>query len=160
AEEREKATGRRGLGAAGGFLLAAEAALATIDMGNPAANAANRASLMSVDAASHSVSGPMTHGEDSFLLSQKSERAAQCDLIRCIFGNPLNPASLDLNSLPSTVKKIAQTIYDERQFENLPILADALEDAGCDNADILSHCRSPGPHVRGCWLVDLILEKK
>ena len=58
------------------------------------------------------------------------------------------------------VVKIAQGIYDERAFDRLPILADALEDAGCDNADILAHLRSPGPHVRGCWAVDLILGKK
>jgi hypothetical protein len=49
--------------------------------------------------------------------------------------------------------------YDERAFERLPILADALMDAGCDNADILAHCRGPGPHERGCWAVDLILGK-
>ena len=56
--------------------------------------------------------------------------------------------------------KLAQGIYEERAFDRLPILADALEDAGCDNADILSHCRGPGPHARGCWVVDLLLGKK
>jgi hypothetical protein len=59
----------------------------------------------------------------------------------------------------STVPKIAQTIYDDRHFQDLPILADALEKAGCSSADILNHCRSEGPHVRGCWVVDLILGK-
>ena len=49
------------------------------------------------------------------------------------------------------------TALEERAFDRLPILADALEDAGCDNADILNHCRSAGPHVRGCWVVDLVL---
>jgi hypothetical protein len=58
-----------------------------------------------------------------------------------------------------TVIKIAQAIYNERAFERLPILADALEDAGCDNADILRHCREPGEHMRGCWVVDLLLGK-
>jgi hypothetical protein len=48
------------------------------------------------------------------------------------------------------------TIYGERAFDRLPILADALEEAGCDNADILSHCQGPGAHVRGCWVVDLV----
>jgi hypothetical protein len=48
---------------------------------------------------------------------------------------------------------------EERAFERLPILADALQDAGCENADILDHCRGPGPHARGCWVVDLILDK-
>jgi hypothetical protein len=58
-----------------------------------------------------------------------------------------------------TVLKIAQAIYEDRTFDRLPILADALEEAGCDNADILDHCRGPGPHVRGCWVVDLLLGK-
>jgi hypothetical protein len=59
----------------------------------------------------------------------------------------------------STVPRLAQTIYDERNFGLLPILADALEAAGCTNEDILRHCREPGEHVRGCWVVDLLLGK-
>ena len=54
---------------------------------------------------------------------------------------------------------IARHIYDDRAFHDLPILADALEDAGCADAAILDHCRGPGPHVRGCWAVDLLLGK-
>ncbi len=61
--------------------------------------------------------------------------------------------------LTANVQAVAQAIYDERAFDRLPILADALEDAGCDNADILNHCRQPGEHVRGCWAVDLVLQK-
>jgi hypothetical protein len=57
------------------------------------------------------------------------------------------------------VPKLAQAIYDDRVFDRLPILADALEEAGCTNADILNHCRRPGEHVRGCWVVDLLLGK-
>jgi hypothetical protein len=57
------------------------------------------------------------------------------------------------------VQKLAKSIYDDRAFDHLPILADALEDAGCTDAAILEHCRGPGPHVRGCWVVDLILGK-
>jgi hypothetical protein len=56
--------------------------------------------------------------------------------------------------------RVAKAIYQSRAFQDMPILADALEDAGCDNADILAHCRRPGPHVRGCWVVDLILGKE
>jgi hypothetical protein len=70
----------------------------------------------------------------------------------------INPNWLTWND--GTVGRIAQAIYDERAFDRLPILADALEDAGCDNADILNHCRQPGVHVRGCWVVDLLLEKE
>jgi hypothetical protein len=62
--------------------------------------------------------------------------------------------------LTSNVTALAQSIYDERAFDRLPILANALEDAGCDNADILNHCRQPGEHVRGCWVVDLLLGKE
>jgi hypothetical protein len=58
-----------------------------------------------------------------------------------------------------SIPKLAQSIYTDRAFDRLPILADALEEAGCDNADILEHCRSGGEHVRGCWVLDLILRK-
>jgi hypothetical protein len=58
-----------------------------------------------------------------------------------------------------TVVKLAQSIYDGRRFDDLPILADALEEAGCNDEEILAHCRGPGPHVRGCWVVDLLLGK-
>ena len=59
-----------------------------------------------------------------------------------------------------TVLKLAQTINADRAFDRLPILADALEEAGCTDADMLQHCRGPGPHVRGCWVVDLLLGKE
>ncbi|HUR53438.1 MAG TPA: hypothetical protein VMZ71_04880 [Gemmataceae bacterium] len=54
---------------------------------------------------------------------------------------------------------LANGIYEERAFDRLPILADALQDAGCDNDGILTHCRGDGAHVRGCWVVDLLLGK-
>jgi hypothetical protein len=59
----------------------------------------------------------------------------------------------------NTVTRLAESIVTDRAFDRLPILADALEDAGCDNADILAHCRGGGEHVRGCWVVDLVLSK-
>ena len=68
-----------------------------------------------------------------------------------------HPSWLSWND--GTIPKLAQAIYDDRAFDRLPILADALEEAGCDNADILNHCRQPGEHVRGCWVVDLLLNK-
>ncbi|MBL8798455.1 MAG: hypothetical protein JNM56_31460 [Planctomycetia bacterium] len=83
----------------------------------------------------------------------------QLRLLRDIFGNPFRPVAVEPTWLTSTVASLAQAIYDERAFDRLPILADALEDAGCDNADILNHCRQPGEHVRGCWCVDLVLGK-
>jgi hypothetical protein len=77
-----------------------------------------------------------------------------------IFGNPFRPVTIDRTCLTSTVTNLAQAIYDERSYERMPILADALEDAGCTNQDILAHCRKPGEHVRGCWVVDLLLGKE
>jgi hypothetical protein len=79
--------------------------------------------------------------------------------LRDIFGNPFRPVIADPRWLTSNVTDLARTIYDERAFDRLPILADALMDAGCADEAILSHCRSEGPHVRGCWVVDLVLGK-
>ena len=66
---------------------------------------------------------------------------------------------MDPQWLTSTVVAVAQGIYVDRAFNRLPILADALQDVGCEHAKILTHCRGPGPHVRGCWVVDLVLGK-
>jgi hypothetical protein len=93
---------------------------------------------------------------------REAESRWQADVVRCVFGNPFHKESLDPSWLAwndGTVVKLAQGIYDEQAFDRLPILADALEEAGCANADILGHCRQPGPHVRGCWVVDLVLGK-
>ncbi|VTS01017.1 Uncharacterized protein OS=Sorangium cellulosum (strain So ce56) GN=sce5710 PE=4 SV=1 [Gemmata massiliana] len=60
----------------------------------------------------------------------------------------------------STVLALASQMYESRDFGAIPILGDALQDAGCDNAEVLDHCRGPGPHVRGCWVVDLVLNKE
>jgi len=86
-----------------------------------------------------------------------------CDLIRELFGNPFRPIAVNPSWLmwnDGTVIKLAQGIYNDLAFDRLPILADALEEAGCNNAHILAHCRQPGEHVRGCWVVDLILGKE
>jgi hypothetical protein len=84
-------------------------------------------------------------------------------LLRDILGNPFCPRVIDPHWLTwndGTVAKLAENIYAERTFDRLPILADALEEAGCTDADILGHCRSDGPHARGCWVIDLLLGKK
>ena len=93
----------------------------------------------------------------------EEEALRQTGLLRCICGNPFRPVSLDPSWLACnnrTVIKLAESIYDDRAFERLPVLADALEEGGCHDAEILGHCRSSGPHVRGCWVVDLILGKE
>jgi hypothetical protein len=84
---------------------------------------------------------------------------AQSNLLREIFGNPFRSISLDPAWLTSKVVRLAQSIYDDRAFERLPALADALEEAGSYDPDKLSHCRGPELHVRGCWVLDLILGK-
>jgi hypothetical protein len=109
------------------------------------------------------------------LVRRQSRTAAR---VRDVVGNPFSVA-LDLHHLPlfsagftslwlsSTVTSLAQAIYDDRQlpsglFDNqrMGVLADALEEAGCDNADILGHLRGGGEHVRGCWAIDLLLGKE
>jgi hypothetical protein len=86
--------------------------------------------------------------------------ASAVPIIRDIFGNPFRLVALDPGWRTPKVMAVAQATYDERAFDRLTVLADALDEAGCDNADILAHCRGPGPHVRGCWALDLILERQ
>jgi hypothetical protein len=84
------------------------------------------------------------------------------DLIRCITGNPCRPLAADPSWLSwdgGTVVKLAEAIYQGRAFDRLPVLADALQDAGCQDDTILDHCRHPGPHARGCWVVDVLTER-
>jgi hypothetical protein len=83
----------------------------------------------------------------------------QCRLIYDIFGNPFRPVPFSPEWRTETAVALAAQMYESRDFSAMPILADALQDAGCENGDILDHCRGPGPHVRGCWVVDLILGK-
>jgi hypothetical protein len=88
------------------------------------------------------------------------EKKAQGTLLRDVLGNPFRPITLDTAWLTPTVKDLAQSIYTERTFDQMPLMANELEKAGCANQEILDHCRGPGTHVKGCWLVDLILRKE
>ncbi|MBY0232978.1 MAG: hypothetical protein K2W96_27165 [Gemmataceae bacterium] len=88
----------------------------------------------------------------------------EADLLRCLAGNPFAKAAPAC--FGDLVLSLAQTAYEERDLPSghldntrLAVLSDALEEAGCDDAEILSHLRSPGPHVRGCWALDLVLGK-
>ncbi len=81
------------------------------------------------------------------------------DLVRDIFGNPFRPITINPSWLIPTVVALATDIYEQKAFDRMPILADALQDAKCDNEDILNHCRQPGEHCRGCWALDLLLGK-
>jgi hypothetical protein len=82
-----------------------------------------------------------------------------CDLLRDIFGNPFRPVDFSPEWRTDTVVSLARGMYDSRDFTAMPILADALQDAGCENEVILEHCRGTAPHVRGCWVADLLLER-
>jgi hypothetical protein len=98
--------------------------------------------------------------------AMNEEARSQCEMIRDVFGDPFRPVTLDRAWLTPTVASLAQAAYDERSLpsgelepDRLTVLADALEEAGCTDDALLSHLRGPGPHVRGCWAVDLILGK-
>jgi hypothetical protein len=83
-----------------------------------------------------------------------------CRLMREIFCSQSGPPQSKPCWLTSTVLTLANGIYQEKAFDRMPILAHALQDAGCDNEVILQHCRGPGPHIRGCFVVDRILGKE
>jgi len=100
-------------------------------------------------------------GEDEFL------RVFSPVLLRCVVGNPFRPVTINPAWLTRTVTGLAQAAYEERIMPSgeldparLAVLSDALEEAGCDNEEMLTHLRSLGPHVCGCWPLDLILGKK
>lgn len=89
------------------------------------------------------------------------EQGIQCNLVRDIFGNPFHPVTFSSEWHTDTVVSLARQIYESRDFSAMPILADALQDAGCDNDEILEHCRDASQvHIRGCWVVDLVLGKE
>lgn len=80
-------------------------------------------------------------------------------LFHDIFHNPFRPAAFSPAWQTQAAVGIASQMYEARDFANMPVLADALQDAGCDSPEIFDHCRGAGPHVRGCWVVDLVLGK-
>jgi hypothetical protein len=91
-----------------------------------------------------------------------AERDRPCRLAREVFGNPFHPPALDpvwSAWQGGLLRQLARGIYEERAFDRLPVLGDALEEAGCADEQVLAHCRVPAEHVRGCWVVDLALGK-
>jgi hypothetical protein len=126
-----------------------------------AANAASRCTLPLADAAGASRHVLAAVNLHAGYAARDDETIDQCVLLRDIVGNPFREVVFDPSWLRwrnGTLPSMARGIYEECRFEELPILADALEDAGCDHADILDHCRKEGPHVRGCWVIDLLLD--
>jgi hypothetical protein len=105
--------------------------------------------------------GAATTSQDCY--AAKNVARDQCHLLRCIFGNPfslvcINPAWLTWHD--DLLVSMAQRIYNSSDFSDMPVLADALEEAGCADADLLAHLRGPGPHARGCFALDLLLGKQ
>ena len=126
-----------------------------------AANCATHhdAAFAAMNAAAY-VSAAAVTGQDTL----SDSREAVCDLLREILGPlPFHPITCDpiwLSWHDGLVLSMAQRMYDSRDFSDMPVLADALEEAGCEDQDILGHCRSGGEHVRGCWVIDALLGKK
>lgn len=122
---------------------------------NHTGRAPGKAALASARAAGD-VPWPAT-GE--FHRGHPDELANQAELLRDLFGNPFRSVGLEPEWLTGTVLALARGIYAEPAFDRLPILADALQDAGCDEEELLAHCREPREHARGCWVVDMLLGK-
>lgn len=92
---------------------------------------------------------------------QAVRRAWGKRIVLCIWGLlPFHLVTIDPGWLTPTVMRLVEAIYEDRAFDRMPGLADALEESGCTNPDILNHCRQPGEHVRGCWVVDALLGKQ
>jgi hypothetical protein len=133
------------------------AAYAALNTTRPAFQAADCCSANAASAVFHAATDS---GAPSSAAARDAEHAAQCRLLRELFTPLVCPVRLDGSVLAwenGTVGKMARTLYEERAFDQLPALADALEDAGCADAEILDHCRAREPHVRGCWVLDMLL---
>jgi hypothetical protein len=115
--------------------------------------------LVSVDGDS-AVLGELDAFAADMFIQDELEWARLGDFARDIFGNPFRPVTFSPAWRTSTVTALAAQMYESREFGAMPILADALQDAGCDSDDVLTHCRDAKQvHVRGCWVVDLVLGK-
>jgi hypothetical protein len=97
---------------------------------------------------------------DEFRRYMRRLQVPYCDLLRCVMGNPFRSGTISPDWLTSTVTALARGIYADCTWDRLPILADALSDAGSEDATLLNHLRGPGPHVRGCFALDLVLGKE
>jgi hypothetical protein len=136
----------------------ASAAFAALNTTIRAEKAADYAAANAASAVYHAATAPGRIPA----VARAAERAAQAGLLRDIF-NPFRPVRIDPDWLvwnDGVVPRIARAVYDEKAFERLPVLADALEDAGYTDERLLSHCRAGGEHVRGCWAVDLVLGRE
>jgi hypothetical protein len=119
----------------------------------------NRLTAAEMEARDASRSGAWSAAHSVVADSSHDERSVQCDLLRDIF-DPFHPLAVQSDWLTEEVKALTEAMYRERVFDRMPALADALTKAGCQDAGILAHCRGAGPHVRGCWVIDLLTSRK
>jgi hypothetical protein len=101
-----------------------------------------------------------TWGSPDFEAIRRRERAGQACLLRCIAGDPFRQPGAGRSHPSPEAVLVAEGIYNDRAFDRLPVLAEALQRGGCPDSDILAHCRGDGPHARGCWVVDLVLGRE
>jgi hypothetical protein len=135
---------------------------------NAARDTAHREAWLALSCVPSSVlqttTGGLKLGWESFHVRPREEwetcRDTMAAVIRDVFGNPFRRVSFAKGWRTATAVGLARGMYESRDFGAMPILADALEEAGCDDPDVLAHCRSGGRHVRGCWVVDLVLGLK
>jgi hypothetical protein len=109
-------------------------------------------------------------GEDQASVEARGEpedkaiaKLLACDLVREIFGNPFRPVAIEpawLRWNGGTVPVMAHILAAERRYREMPILADALEEAGCTEESLLAHCRQAADHVPGCWVLDALLQAR
>ena len=142
---------------------AAEGALLrSLHAGDPCRNAAASAASTAANTTRYCAWNAARAAGGVGRVAHRRERLAQAGLLREVFGNPYRPVAVEpawLDWDGGAVPKVAGAVRADGRFSDLPVLADALEEAGCTDADLLSHLRGPGPHVRGCWAVDLLLGK-
>ena len=159
---------RSQLGARGGYSAAwaANNALHAV-LEDRADYTAKRAVTHATDFSYYQMLETDTDGQPKALAARETERTQLTTIVREIFGDSLSPVRFDPTWYSPTIVSLAHAVYDERilpscELDNarLAVLSDALEEAGCNSEEILSHLRSPGVHVRGCWVIDALLGKK
>jgi hypothetical protein len=132
----------------------------TDKMGGPQSQGLGDCASVAAAKAASGVTRPGRRADRTYYRVLHLEQKAQAGLLGDLFGPlPFRPVLFDPSWRTAKVLSLAQGIYEERAFERLHVLADALQEAGCTDADTLGHCRKGGEHVRGCWALDLILSK-
>jgi hypothetical protein len=144
------------------YAHAAQVALKTLGNDQPSRGVFLNAKLTAYAYAWANDDAPDTYPDDSAtcIALCEAHMRRQDAIFRDIVGNPFRTVEFDPYWRTSDVLGLARAVYEDAAFDRLPILADALMDAGCTDDVILGHCRGPGPHIRGCWVVDLAFGKE